>query len=312
MEKARFHSLVVLQVKVSYCLFAALALSIIAVLDLVEARTVFAAVAAGFALALLLYALILLLRGQQRSSPVTEWLMIFGLCLFTLFGMQRSEDVVHWVYFVPGYIYFLFPFHVASYFALIYSTAMVLMVISEFDSYLRLQILFTYGACYAFAVMYALINDRHNHGLSAIVNTDPVTQVYNQYQLGLDLSKEMTRADRQIDLLSLVGIAVPASWQVLKTEEYESRLGYLSKRLKRCLRRFDTCYRLDSDVFVVLLPHSTENVVDALCENLMDDLEGSGRFEGLADIRLHRDVYSPEDDVDVLIERIERKLNDQL
>jgi hypothetical protein len=44
----------------------------------------------------------------------------------------------------------------------------------------------------------------------------------------------------------------------------------------------------------------------------MDDLEGSGRFEGLADIRLHRDVYSPEDDVDVLIERIERKLNDQL
>ena len=105
---------------------------------------------------------------------------------------------------------------------------------------------------------------------------------------------------------------MPASWQVLKTEEYESRLSYLTKRLKRCLRRFDTCYRLDSDVFVVLLPHSTENVVDALCENLMDDLEGSGRFEGLADIRLHRDVYSPEDDVDVLIERIERKLNDQL
>ena len=91
MEKARFHSLVVLQVKVIYCLFAALALSIIAVLDLVEARTVFAAVAAGFALALLLYALILLLRGQQRSSPVTEWLMIFGLCLFTCSACSAAK-----------------------------------------------------------------------------------------------------------------------------------------------------------------------------------------------------------------------------
>lgn len=311
MEKARFHSLVVLQVKVIYCLFAALALSVVAVLDLVEARTVFAAVAAAFALALLLYALVLLLRGQQRSSPVTEWLMILGLSLFTLFGMQTHEDVVHWVYFVPGYIYFLFPFHVASYLALVYSTAMVLMVISEFDSYLRLQILFTYGACYAFAVMYALINDRNNHGLSAIVNTDPVTQVYNQYQLSLDLSKEMTRADRQTDLLSLVGIVIPPSWRVLKTEEYESRLSYLTKRLKRCLRRFDTCYRLDSDVFVVLLPHSTDAVVEALCENLMDDLEGSGRFEGLADIRLRKDSYHPEDDVEDMIARMEKESDDQ-
>jgi len=99
---------------------------------------------------------------------------------------------------------------------LVYSTAMVLMILSEFDSYLRLQILFTYGACYAFAVMYALINERNSEGLSAIVNTDPVTQVYNQYQLGLDLNKEMTRADRQSDELRLIGVAAPASWNSFK------------------------------------------------------------------------------------------------
>jgi len=311
MEKARFHSLVVLQVKVLYCLFAALALSIIAVLDLLESHTVFAALAAGFALALLLYALMLLMRGQQRHSPYPEWVLIFALALFTLFGMQQSESVVHWVYFVPGYIYFLFAFHVASYLALVYSTAMVLMILSEFEAYLRLQILFTYGACYAFAVMYALINERNNQGLSAIVNTDPVTQVYNQYQLGLDLTKEMTRADRQSDELRLVGVAVPDSWGVLKTEEYEDRLSFLSKRLKRCLRRFDTCYRLASDHFIILLPHSDDHVVEGLLENLQDDLEGSSRYEGLSDIRVHSDVYRPEDDVDTIITRIERALHDQ-
>jgi len=311
MEKARFHSLVVLQVKVLYCLFAALALSVIAVLDLIQAHTIFAAIAATFALSLLLYALVLLLRGQQRSSPLPEWLMILALAVFTLFGMQQNENVVHWVYFVPGYIYFLFAFHVASYLALVYSTAMVLMILSEFDSYLRLQILFTYGACYAFAVMYALINERNSEGLSAIVNTDPVTQVYNQYQLGLDLNKEMTRADRQSDELRLIGVAAPASWNSLKTEEYEDRLSFLSKRLKRCLRRFDTCYRLESDHFVVVMPHSTIQAAEALCENLMDDLAGNDRYDDLADVCVHPELYSPEDDVETLVGRIEGALNDK-
>lgn len=310
MEKVRFHSLVVLQVKVIYCLFAALALSIIAVIDLIKSQTIFAAIAVVFAAALVVYALVLLLRGQQRSSPVAEWFMLLCLSVFTLVGMQAHEHAAHWVYFVPGYIYFIFPFQIASYFVLMYSTAMVLMVIHEFDSYLRLQILFTYGACYAFSVMYALINERHTYRLSAIVNTDPVTQVYNQYQLTRDLSKEMTRADRQADLLSLVGIVAPPSWRVLKTEEYERRLSYLTERLKRCLRRFDTCYRLDSDVFVVLMPHSTDAIVEALCENLMDDLEGDDRFEGLAHIRLRKDRYCPEDDVGDIISRMEKKSDD--
>lgn len=308
MEKAQFHSLVVLQVKVLYCLFAALALSVIAVIDLVETHTIFAALAAGFSLALLLYALMLLMRGKQRVSPWPEWVLITSVALFTLFGMQQSAQVVHWVYFVPGYIYFLFAFHVASYLALVYSTAMVLMILSEFDSFLRLQILFTYGACYAFAVMFALINERNNRDLSAIVNTDPVTQVYNEYQLRLDMTKEMTRADRQSDELNLVAVAIPQAWDMLKTEEYEARLSYLGKKLKRCLRRFDTCYRLHSDHFVVLMPHSDEADGEILAENLMDDLTGSNRYEGVASIRIHHERYHPEDDVSAIIERIEGAL----
>ena len=185
---------------------------------------------------------------------------------------------------------------------------MVLMILSEFDSFLRLQILFTYGACYAFAVMFALINERNNRDLSAIVNTDPVTRVYNEYQLRLDMTKEMTRADRQSDELNLVAVAVPQAWDMLKTEEYEARLSYLGKKLKRCLRRFDTCYRLHSDHFVVLMPHSDEADGEILAENLMDDLTGSNRYEGVANIRIHHERYHPEDDVSAIIERIEGAL----
>jgi len=110
MEKAQFHTLVVLQVKVLYCLFAALGLSVIAVLDLIESTNVYAAVAAGFSVLLLLYAVYLLMRGHKRASPYPEWALVFLLCLFTLFGMQQSDQATHWIYFVPGYVYFLMIF----------------------------------------------------------------------------------------------------------------------------------------------------------------------------------------------------------
>ena len=259
MEKAQFHTLVVLQVKVLYCLFAALGLSVIAVLDLIESTNVYAAVAAGFSVLLLLYAVYLLMRGHKRASPYPEWALVFLLCLFTLFGMQQSDQATHWIYFVPGYVYFLFPFHVATYVALVYSTALFLLIVQEYDSYLRLQILFTYAACYLFAVMYAMLNERNNRGLIEIINTDPVTQVYNEYQLQLDLNKEMTRADRQSSELILVGVAIPPRWHTLKAEDYEQRLSFFGKKLKRCLRKYDTCYRLNSDNFIILMPHSSSD-----------------------------------------------------
>src|SRR5690606_39404815 len=57
-------------------LLAALGLSVIAALDLYEGQYGFAAVAAGFALGLVLYAGYMLLRRRKRSSPYPEWIKI--------------------------------------------------------------------------------------------------------------------------------------------------------------------------------------------------------------------------------------------
>ena len=75
---------------------------------------------------------------------------------------------------------------------MLYSIVLVVMVLTQFEQDSRLQMLFTYAACYTFALMYALINERNNRQLAEIINTDPVTQVFNEHQLYLDLHKEMT------------------------------------------------------------------------------------------------------------------------
>src|SRR5690606_2272294 len=226
MEKTQFHTLVVLQVKIIYCLLAAFGLSIIAALDLYEGQREFAAVAASFSLGLVLYAGYLLLRRRKRSSPYPEWLLVGMLSVFTLFGMHQNEQVAHWIYFVPVYTYFLFPFRVATIFMIVYSLILLVLVLTQFEQNTRLQMLFTYAACYTFSLMYALINERNNRQLAEIINTDPVTQVFNEHQLYLDLHKEMTLADRQRSSLMLVGVATPDAWHSLNMDDYEQRLGY--------------------------------------------------------------------------------------
>jgi len=303
MEKVKFHNLVMLQVKVVYALLTALGLSVIAALDLLEDKKQFAIIAASFSLLLVIYAGYLLVRRRKRSSPYPEWIMVGLLLVFTLFGMHKSSEVAHWTYLVPVYTYFLFPFRMASYITLAYSLALVLLVLDDFDSYTRLQVLFTYAACYAFSVMYALINERTNHALTEIVNTDPLTQVYNEHQLFLDLNKEMTRSDRQRTPLTLLAIATPSDWHTLKEEEYEQRLGYLGRKLRQCLRSYDACYRLNTDDFVILMPSSEEDDADELRMALAQLLEDN-RHPELRLLTVHAESYLPDDDAEALVSRV--------
>lgn len=303
MEKVQFHNLVMLQVKVLYSLLMALGLSVIAALDLLEGKKQFAIIAAAFSLGLVLYAGYLLLHRRKRASPYPEWLLVGLLLLFTLFGMHESAQVAHWVYLVPVYTYFLFPFRIAGYLTLAYSVVLVFVVLDDFSHYSRMQVLFTYAACYTFAVMYALINERTNVALTEIVNTDPLTQVYNEHQLYLDLNKEMTRADRQRSNLILMAVATPDEWRNAKEEDYEQRLGYLGKKLRQCLRRYDACYRLNADDFVILMPESREADPELLRESLRNCLAGE-RSGLLAELPLHVEMYQPDDDAQSLISRL--------
>lgn len=305
MEKAQLHRWVVMQVKVVYCLLAACGLSVIAVLDLLQGNTTFAVVAAGFALLLVLYAAYLLWRRQRRPSPYPEWALVGLLCLFTLFGMQQDTLVVHWIYFMPSFTYFLFPFRLATVITLLYTAVLVLTVLNDFDGYIRQQLLFSYAACYAFSVIYALVNERSNRAMMKIINTDPLTQVYNETQFFLDAAKEMTRADRQQSALWLLVVSVPRTWEQLNVDEYEYRLSLISAQLTSCMRAYDTCYRFDKDEFVILLPQCTVDEVALLQQQLESVLANQKPFMNES-LRVHSERYCAEDDVQHLVRRLLR------
>ncbi|MFT4766752.1 MAG: diguanylate cyclase (GGDEF)-like protein [Oleispira sp.] len=295
MEKPALQQVIILQVKIVYCLLAAFALSIIALLDYLKQAPVFALIAASFSALLVIYASYLLLRRKKRTAPYLEWTLTILLGAFTIFGMQQESNVVQWVYFFPIYVFFLFPFTLANYITLTYSAIIFLMVLNNFDSYIRVQLLFTYTACYAFSMVYALVNDRNNMMLSNLINTDPLTQVYNEHQLHHNMSKEITRADRQRTDLALIIIRLPATWQQQKAGEYENRMAKVGHRLQSLIREFDTCYRLNNDDFVIMLPNSDHEDSEKMCEDLLAYISET-RHAIYNDFLIKMATYRPEDD----------------
>lgn len=310
MEKPALQQVIIMQVKVIYCLLVAFALSIIALLDYLNQEKLYALVAASFSALLVIYAGYLLLRRKKRTSPYTEWSLTILLGIFTIFGMQQETDIVQWVYFFPIYVFFLFPFRVANYITLTYSATIFLVVLNNFDTYIRLQLLFTYTACYAFSLVYALVNEHNNMTLSNLINTDPLTQVYNEHQFHHNMSKEITRADRQRTGIVLISIRLPVSWQKLKTNEYENSMANAGHRLQSTIREFDTCYRLKNDDFVVILPNSSQEDGEALRKKLMATISKSRRAEQ-SEFLIKIAIYQPEDDSYSLLNRVTSQLESQ-
>lgn len=308
MDKTQFQNLITMQVKIIYSLLAAFGLTIIAVLDLYEEQKRFAAIAAGFALMLVIYAVYLMLNKQKRPSPYPEWLLVGLLLCFTIFGINENEQVVHWVYFVPIYTFFLIPFRIASGVLIVYTIALVPRVLHQFPLETHWQILFTYATCFSFSFMYALLNERNNNYLTKIINTDPITQVYNEHQLHSDLNKEITRANRQGSQLSLIGVSVPKRWQQLRLEEMEQKLSELSQCLRSTLRQYDSCYRLNDNNFIMVFPQSDEQST----EEVQLDLQRAINKKALSvdKIAVLSMVSSPEDDVASLLKKLGEKLHE--
>lgn len=302
MDKTQFHAMISLQVKVIYALLSALGLFVIALLDFYEQRHKFAVIAASFALGLVVWSGYLLLMRNKRAATVPEQLLVALLLGFTLFGMHQDQRVVHWIYFVPIYTYFLIPFRRANIALAMYSLLLVAVVLSQFSLDIRWQVLFTYASCYSFSWMYAFINERSNQKLEKIINTDPITQVYNQHQLEHDLNKEMIRADRQHSKLYVLMLAVPLKWRQLKERDHEQKLSCVGQRLRHCLRQYDTCYRLNNDNFITLMPQTSEE--EAL--RAKKQLEQAFQHDTSTDeqVTVHLQSYLPEDDQQTLLERL--------
>jgi len=133
---------------------------------------------------------------------------------------------------------------------------------------------------------------------------DPQTGAYTENQLVADLSKEIPRADRQASRLLLAVIIIPADWKRADSRALVSQLKQIAAVLKQYSLPFHKVYRLDSDDFVVVMPHGKSADMMVLETHLAPLL---GDPDELPVVALH---YQPDDDQQTLLQRVEEAIDD--
>ncbi len=296
------------RVKGNYLLLMSAGLGLLVIFDAISGQATHALMTAVCVAVLLLYAMMMPLRGRR---PPGLWPVLTALPLAGgagLYGAFSGDLSVIWSLLFCGLTVFLLSFRHASFVIPVYSLVWLTAIFSTFPTITAVPVIFTYGLCAVVALSYAWVNETNLRNLSAVANTDPVTMVYNQYQFTLDLSREMTRAERLMDELFLIGVRPPQSWNELGVDEYERHLNSLATQLRSCLKKTDTCYRLDSDDFVLLTPHSSGEETEEFMKKVAEVMADSEHDE-LKALKMCRIHHVPGEEVDAMVQKIGESLN---
>lgn len=256
-----------LKVKAIYCLLTAMALSIITYLDILQEHVVLAVVAGSFAVLLIINALYTNQWAHPQSNNYLEWFLASCLMVFTLIGTHNKPELVaQWLYLVPLYLFLLMDYRYAKFLASIYSVLICLVIVVLFQSEIKMQILTTYILCASLSLAFAVLNERRNQRLAPLISLDPMTGAGNQLQLQRNLSKELLRAEREFSVLSLIHI------QILKNSgsSKKAALGQVSSHIRQQLRPFDNYYLTPAGDFILVLPHSESEEVEARSDILLE------------------------------------------
>lgn len=296
------------RVKGTYLLLISAGLGLLVILDIISGQGQQALMTLACAVVLVVYALLMPLRGRR---PPGVWPLLTALPLTAgagFYGAISADLSVIWSFLFCGLAVFLLSFRQACLLIPLYSLVWLIAVLGNFPAMAAAPVIFTYSICAVLALSYAWVNETNLRNLSAVANTDPVTMVYNQYQFTLDLGREMTRAERLMDELYLVGVRPPQIWNDLGADDYERRLNYLAGQLRSCLKKTDTCYRLDSDDFVLLTPHSSAEETDVFMTKVSEVLAHS-EYSELQRLKMCRTSHVPGEEVDAMVQKIGESLN---
>lgn len=308
MDKVYFHHLMLYQVKSFFCLFLALGLVLVAAVGFIEQQQHFLIIQ-GVAACVLCLSFALSWRGGKLMH-FSQWLLLGLLFLVSWVSLASQINHPFWVYLLPIFICFVFSLRQALVLTLISSLLLILLMLNVSQNYVKYQILFSFLLSTLFALICLLGREISENKLKSLINFDPVARIYNEYQLEVDLSKEMMRADRLTEQLHLVAVSVPSSWFSLGMRPFEQRMRYVGNLLVGLSRKFDACYRLDKDAFVVLMPHSSEEDIQGLMAKLESAINTDATYQDIDRINSYPDAYHPEDEAKDIITRINTTLRE--
>lgn len=196
--------------------------------------------------------IILIPRGEE-GLPLILLMVIISLVGF-LSGMVAALGLTLLLYFLIGSIYFwmsftstiIFDYDIPNILLLLWMISLLLIAIltGRFSEHIK---------------DLSIENDLLKEEVRVLVAVDPITGFDNKERMLIELKSEFDRSKRydQTFLFLLIKIRHIEQFQKLYGEaEYINLLQYLAKAFHRYTRSSDLKFRLESDMFALLLTHT--------------------------------------------------------
>lgn len=163
-----------------------------------------------------------------------------------------------WSYIFPLLIFMIYPLRIATYGIAVYSLIFSILMSQIYVGPLKSQILINYLLCLGLTGCFVWLREIRERQIKPLRKTDNLTLASTQEYLHNDLEKEIQRSEREGSGLALLAIALDSrSLKQVNSEDRDTLLNRLGRTLHQTLRPFDSYYRWQDAIFLVVLPHTS-------------------------------------------------------
>lgn len=209
--------------------------------------------------AFLFSAIFLYINRDHSPSLWVHHVLIILLASLALYQLVDYPVLMtHYLYALPLFSFFCLPILNATIINIIIATITSLMVWNALGWQEGLRSGTNYCLFLGSAWCYAYLTQIKLNSLRLLALTDQVSGAYNKRHFYHTLDREISRSENSNDPISLIAITIDDYHQMLDIHGRRSINSFLSlftERGRNIIRAGDEVFRLEEDLFILLLPH---------------------------------------------------------
>lgn len=227
--------------------------------------------------AFLFSAVFIYINRDHTPSLWVHHVLIILLAILALYQLEKFPDLMtHYLYALPLFSFFCLPILNATIINLVVVLITSLMMWSEFGWQEGLRSGINYSLFLGSAWCYAYLTQIKLSSLRRLALTDPISSAYNKRHLYHTLDREISRSEKSSDPISLIAITIDDYQQMLDIHGRNAINNFLAsftERSRRLIRAGDEIFRLEDDLFILLLPNCPNDGAIVLMERIKRNLQ---------------------------------------
>lgn len=227
--------------------------------------------------AFLFSAIYIYINRDHTPALWVHHILISVLSLLALYQLTEFPELMtHYLYALPLFSFFCLPILNATIINLVVAMITTSMMWNEFGWQEGLRSGINYCLFLGSAFCYVYLTQVKQKSLRRLALTDQVSGAYNKRHFYHTLDREISRSENTQDPISLIALTIDDYHQMMDIHGRRSIDRFLSQftdRSRSIIRAGDEIFRLEEDLFILLLPHCTNDGAIVLMERIKRNLQ---------------------------------------